>query len=711
MYKLKKYQTYSDYNSNIANIPRPNVSKVFKSGGFDVKYNPRREGDVPGLTLIDYIQTDGNCWITTDIDYSTPFIVGSYYITDLPETGDLESHSLFFSYASQQSNYCKQLRIQKDGGEQVNMYSVRMTGNSRTTEIKLFGSWNDDDVFDKFISIKYDYNGHFAYIFKQTMDPTAMNVVSGVSSSDTVTNQESYLTIMGEINDGSHIRQMKSGSRCYGFDIYDSSSYTNKVYSLKPAIYNGSIGLYDIINNKFYGNSGTGTLTAGYNPSLTLVDYIETDGNCIITTDFSNPTRYFVGSFGFSTLPTLGADNDWRVMFAYSTGSSIYYAPFARIQFDGNGRINLYYRSLINSTSGYDYISYFLTEPFPSGLQTLSIKYNGSCYISNSQTLNPSQITNSYATRNSITTQSYLPGNLSIFGSQTTSTAYPKLAYDGDRCYGFDTYYDGSFTRLMHSLRPAIYYGTTGLYDTVNGKFYSNSGTGVLRAGLSNLTLVDYIQTDGNCIIETDIHEAVPYTVSSWYFSQLPTTSNDGSQWLTPMSCSIADGSIWDASNIRVQNDGQNRVVLYEHNVDTSGNKNDYYAIIGYSNTESTMNISLKTNTNGWYYDKSITLNPASITTASTHSANSNWDSNYNTDIGNWCILGFKDSQTSHEHYLKSGSKFYGIDFYSDNTYTTITHSLRPAIYDDEIGLYDLVTNKFYRNSGTGILSSSPTTS
>lgn len=39
MYKLKKYQSLSDYNANIVNVRLPNVSKVFLNEGHIVKYN------------------------------------------------------------------------------------------------------------------------------------------------------------------------------------------------------------------------------------------------------------------------------------------------------------------------------------------------------------------------------------------------------------------------------------------------------------------------------------------------------------------------------------------------------------------------------------------------------------------------------------------------------------------------------------------------
>lgn len=46
------------------------------------------------------------------------------------------------------------------------------------------------------------------------------------------------------------------------FKIYRNETL---IRNLLPCYYHGEYGLWDIINNKFYGNSGTGTITGEFN--------------------------------------------------------------------------------------------------------------------------------------------------------------------------------------------------------------------------------------------------------------------------------------------------------------------------------------------------------------------------------------------------------------------------------------------------------------
>lgn len=86
MYKLKKYQSYSDYNANIKDVPIPNVSKVFKETSFDVKYN--KHGINP---ILQYVTNGLVLWL--DGEYNTR----SGHVTNLSTWEDLSGNNFDFN--------------------------------------------------------------------------------------------------------------------------------------------------------------------------------------------------------------------------------------------------------------------------------------------------------------------------------------------------------------------------------------------------------------------------------------------------------------------------------------------------------------------------------------------------------------------------------------------------------------------------------------
>lgn len=263
MYKLNKYQSYSDYNANIIDVPIPNVSKVFKGTSFDVKYNKKR-----GITFLDYIETDGNSWIVTDIAESVPNIIGKFYVTNLPNVA-FENNLVLFTHnnysTSGLTNATNITFIQNDGSQRVNLYCDRFNSASSTTRIvEVIRLQTTSNPVDQYVSVKFCAASGSSAAAVITNNLSDFTLTPSYTSNDTQTVQRSYLTIMGENVDSSiQARQLRAGSRCYGIDIYSDSTFGTMTHNLRPCSYFGELGLYDTINDKFYGNAGTGTFIAG----------------------------------------------------------------------------------------------------------------------------------------------------------------------------------------------------------------------------------------------------------------------------------------------------------------------------------------------------------------------------------------------------------------------------------------------------------------
>jgi hypothetical protein len=64
--------------------------------------------------------------------------------------------------------------------------------------------------------------------------------------------------------------------RLYSCKIYDNGTLVRDYIPCK--LQDGSIGLYDKLNNKFYANKGTGEFIAGPQAKWKQLEYIESNG-------------------------------------------------------------------------------------------------------------------------------------------------------------------------------------------------------------------------------------------------------------------------------------------------------------------------------------------------------------------------------------------------------------------------------------------------
>lgn len=218
----------------------------------------------------------------------------------------------------------------------------------------------------------------------------------------------------------------------------------------------GAIGLFDIVNNNFYINNGSGSFVAGYKDKYIWLDYIESTGTQYINTKYS-ASEGFKGEVLFEYL-TLNNNN------GYIVGSHNLNSPYGR---NGVG---------LNSSVLWE-LGTGDTCPSANSTPTVGTKY----------TLNFSTVKgNSYLDINgsrAITTSdntSRSAYDVYVFYNQYSQNA--NVATTQGRLYSLKIYTHDDI--LVRDFAPCINpMGEVGLFDKVTKTFFGNEGSDNFIAG------------------------------------------------------------------------------------------------------------------------------------------------------------------------------------------------------------------------------------
>ena len=216
----------------------------------------------------------------------------------------------------------------------------------------------------------------------------------------------------------------------------------------------GEVGMYDVVNNKFYGNAGTGVFKAGAPSEYTTLNYIESTGTQYIDTGYSAPEGFYTE---FDTLYT-------SVYGGYIVGSHNLASPYGR-----NG-IGPQHTNFWEIGTG---------DTCPAGTSTITANTR---YHVEASTVKG----NSYATVNGtseVTTtdsSSRSSFNLLLFYNQySQNTGGDTLSA---RLYYLKIWDENhELVRVFIPAKNAS--GTIGLYDALSGNFYTNAGSGTFASG------------------------------------------------------------------------------------------------------------------------------------------------------------------------------------------------------------------------------------
>lgn len=237
--------------------------------------------------------------------------------------------------------------------------------------------------------------------------------------------------------------------KLYFLKIYDGESLIRDyVPCISPA---GAVGLYDLVDGKFYGNSGTGVFYAGP-PVVTLPEgytqlmYLESSGTQYINTGFT-PNQDARIQLDCERTAANATDH----FFGVRTGNS---ASSAFAFYIYNSGWRWAYNNATASGTGPDIGRYFIDA-------------NKNVTTINGDTT----LTGTYA---SFTAAAAAP----LFAMLSVPSGF---SYGSFRLYTCRIYNNGLMVRNFIPCRNAS--GTIGLYDLVNGQFYTNAGTGTFTAG------------------------------------------------------------------------------------------------------------------------------------------------------------------------------------------------------------------------------------
>lgn len=396
----------------------------------NVKYNGKDldRVQVDGVTVwekakpkfYDYLQNDGNAYIDCEMlgRYNYKIHTKFSVVSAISNSNYVQTFGCYT--APQSQNFLTLL---------VNVQSTG-TGNTRwfnRTYSKAFTSLNE------VVEVWFDKNG----------------MRGDINFDYTETPLPSILTTSANLNifraNGS---SSKGIERFYLLQIYDEEN--NLIRNFVPCEYKGEYGMWDKVNNKFYGNANSsGAFTVG--SEIKYYDYLQTADGAYIDTEFkpnqdsrvladilllnSNLTAVF-GTRNNSGGPSYGAFVLWNSPALYYQYGNVTYSTYKL----SDAIVNEHITIDLNKNVG------ILNNNSPVTCNTATFQTNYPFLIGNIHTAS------------------------GIDPRPTPMKVYSFKIYDNDT--------------LVRDYKPCLYNNQAGLWDSVECKFYGNANnTGTLTVG------------------------------------------------------------------------------------------------------------------------------------------------------------------------------------------------------------------------------------
>ena len=479
-------------------------------------------------------------------------------------------------------------------------------------------------------------------------------------SNITVTNynfQTPSSLILFAMHEGTNVGE-KSKTRLYSFKLYDGNTL---IRNFIPCLdKNNKAGLYDIVENKFYGNSGTGDFVYKLPKDVwyTYLDYIGTTGTQYIDLKYVAKTNTEI------RLDVQFVPND-NTYVQNSTGDNI----IGRETTVDTNNFSINYGANANQ---YNDIYYWIDKTYASGAAIKNSIYDTvlprSTMIAKSGSATFQGVTHEVATKTANNTE-----NMLLFGNFDSSTNEINSfkRYDA-RIYGFQIYEDGILIRnMIPAMRSSD--NQAGLYDELNDVFYPNAGTGEFTYRVKDFnpyaemyTKLEYIESTGTQYIDTG-YVPNPYTQVEMDFD-----ASVSGKWVLGSRTSYTDSGSF---GIYLNSDTQ------------------YWARIG-GNTDS----------NDYKLNVTSVLGRHKIYVTSLVLMQDDFyklDFVSNNSLGSKSLyIGAMNDNGSTDSRIFIG-KIYSFKIFEQNE---MIRNFVPCKRnsDNAIGLYDEVNDVFYTNSGTG---------
>lgn len=375
--------------------------------------------------------------------------------------------------------------------EQV-LFGARTNMNTATDNFMFLATGSQDyrtDFYNSKVSIPTSFDFSGKYTIDKNKEKTYLDgVLAATNTIGTFSCNYSIFLFTG--NTGGTAGTPKSGTVIYYCKIYDNDVLVRDFIPCKNP--SGVIGLYDLVNNQFYQNAGTGTFISGPEIIQPSSDFI--------TINYKG--SYNVVDINNSAVKSLNKDTEW--IFQFVTGPILPsgYVQLEYIQSSGSQYIDTGFKpnqdTKISITvdfplSGTTWLYGGRTSAGSNSLGFLS--ENGSRYrfdyasSINALTAKPT----GKFTIDSDKNKCYINGEL-VFTATYTTFASPVNMYifnnnnnsslsggSSAKLYNCSIYDNGVSIRNFIPCKNAS--GTIGLYDSVNNQFYQNAGSGTFIAG------------------------------------------------------------------------------------------------------------------------------------------------------------------------------------------------------------------------------------
>lgn len=413
---------------------RMGIVDKYKVGGeyeFMLTYPTIKKTVPAGYTELEYIQATGSQYIRTGV-YG--YADGSY----------VRGHRWEFDIEFENNGARQLMGYGPNGGEYWGLQTSGYYGVGGNTAVS---AWSGRDT------IVHDYSGGTAG--GNTL--WANNATSNVG--DNLTTSQEYTLF--NLKWGSD-----TGYWCYA-KLYRCKCIqgTTLIRDFVPAMRNsdGVIGLFDVVNNVFYTNAGSGYFLCNYS----WLNYIESTGTQYINTSIAENLVYGIEMDCIVT----GLATNWQSLLS--------------------GTLDNFTIGSVDTSKTSFYLR-LRTEEIcrPTGMfsdkaNTISIK-NGLVHLNGNHV------------------GTYTHGALSTAGGALYIFANNALSrYGIMRLYRLKLY--NSSGNMIRDYAPCNYGGSIGLFDKVTNTFHNNAGTGSFKTGYKNGSYqwLDYIQNTGVEYINT----------------------------------------------------------------------------------------------------------------------------------------------------------------------------------------------------------------
>lgn len=429
--------------------------------------------------------------------------------------------------------------------------------------------------------------------------------------------------------------------KLYGCKIYLSGTL---IRDLVPCKYNNQIGLWDTINGSFLGNAGTGEFVAGPEQGEVTIKYTELEYIESTGTQYINTREQIWNTSKYT---------NWKIDFDFTpTAAYNYNAIF------GTASGATTFESWIDANK----VFYFRYNNNKQTVYTITpnIRYN---FIAD---YTPSTLT--FTINDTIRSISQSTGNIAsdlYVGHRDTN--YGKFKIYSLKLYGNEV--------LVRDFIPCEYNGKIGLWDRISETFFANNGTGEFVAGPTIGPKTLKVKT----VEKNNIYKRLQYIQSSG-----TQYINTGVKFTTGFSCDIKFNMLSTSGDIDILSSAQNDNYLLVSYLDGKPRI--------YLNGSALKNITMPYNTvhtvNMNYNGSTLTCTVDNTTTYTVSKSNATANSN---------LLLFARSSS----YGFSKAVLYYCKIWNGDTLVKDLIPVEKAS-DNTICLYDLVSNTFLENSGTG---------